>query len=269
MRRHLIIPDAQHKPGVDLAHIRWAAEAAVEYLPDVFVVGGDWWDLPSLSAHDLPGAKETIGRNIQADIDIGNEAFEILVEPMNREISRRKRRRITKWVPECHFLMGNHEHRLTRTVSNDPKLDGLLSLDALKTPGFRRHEFLKIVEIDGIKYCHYFPNPFSGRPIGGTIHNRLGHIGSSFVQFHQQGFMYGSKQYPDHVKHGLVAGRFYQHSETYRAQDVQRSEWSGIVVLNGVKPNGDYDLMPLRMDYLAEKYGHLTGKGDLVFGSAA
>jgi hypothetical protein len=151
--------------------------------------------------------------------------------------------------------MGNHEHRLTKTISNDPKLDGILTLDALKTPGFERHEFLKIVIIDGIRYCHYFPNPYTGRPIGGTITNRLNHIGGSFVMGHQQGFLYGSKQYPDHVAHGLVCGRFYSHHEHYRAPDVQNAEWSGIVTLNEVRNNGDFDLMPLSYDYLRRKFG--------------
>lgn len=253
-RRHLIIPDAQIKPGDDLTHIRWAADAIVDYLPDVIVVIGDFWDLPSLSMHDAPGSKEAEGRNVLSDIEIGNEAFELLIGPMRKEQARRIRRKIKAWAPECHFLFGNHEDRLTRAVNHDPKWDGLLSLDSLKTPGFQRHPYLKILEIDGIKYAHYFPNPFSGRPIGGTIINRLGHIGSSFVQGHQQGFQYASKQYPDHIKHGLVCGRFYNHHESYRAEDVQRAEWNGIVVLNRVN-DGDYDLMPLRMEYLREKYG--------------
>jgi hypothetical protein len=142
---------------------------------------------------------------------------------------------------------------MTRAIARDPKFDGLLSLDHLLTPGFQRHEFLKIVEVDGIKYCHYFPNPFSGKPIGGTIVSRLNNIGSSFVQGHQQGFLYASKQYPDHVKHGLVCGRFYLENEHYRPQDVQHSEWNGIVVLNEVRA-GNYDLMPLSVNYLRRKY---------------
>lgn len=253
-RRHAIIPDGQLKPGDDLTHIRWAADALVDYLPDVIVVIGDWWDLPSLSMHDAPGSKEAEGRNVMSDIDIGNEAFELLVGPMNKERERRVRNKIKRWNPECHFLMGNHEDRLTRAISRDPKWDGLLTLASLKTPGFTRHEYLKIVHLDGFAYCHFFPNPYSGRPIGGTIHNRLGHIGSSFVQGHQQGFQYASKQYPDHIKHGLVCGRFYQHHEGYRAQDVQLSEWNGMIVMNRVNA-GDMDLMPLRMEYLREKYG--------------
>lgn len=127
-------------------------------------------------------------------------------------------------------------------------------MDALRTPGFKRHDFLKIVPIDGIAYCHYFPNPYSGKPIGGTIVNRLNAIGQSFVQGHQQGFLYASKQYPDHVKHGLVCGRFHSHHEGYRPEDVQIAEWNGIVVLNEVR-DGTYDLMPLSFSYLQRKFG--------------
>jgi len=255
-RRHLIIPDTQIKPGVDTTHIEWAAKAAVDYLPDVIVVIGDWWDLPSLSTHDAPGSKEAEGRRVMPDIQVGNDAFERFTAPIRAETLRRRNGNRKRWDPECHFLFGNHEHRLTRAIFRDPKWEGLISTDSLKTPGFQRHEFLKIVVIDGIKYCHYFPNPLSGKAIGGTIPNRLNHIGGSFVHGHQQGFSYGSKQYPDHVAHGLVCGRFYAHHEAYRPSDVQESEWNGIVVLNEVR-DGNYDLMPLSFNYLRKKYGTL------------
>ena len=254
MRRHIVIPDVQCKPGSDTIHLEWAAKAIVDYKPDVIVVIGDFWDLPSLSTHDGPGSKEAEGRRVKADIDAGNEAFRRFVEPIERERLRIITNRKRNWTPECHFLFGNHENRLTRAIFRDPKWEGIISLDSLETPWFTRHEFLKIVEIDGLKYCHYFPNPFSGKPIGGTIVNRLNSIGSSFVQGHQQGFLYASKQYPDHVKHGLVCGRFYLENEHYRPYDVQASEWNGIVVLNEVR-NGNYDLMPLSMNYLRTKYG--------------
>ena len=194
-RRHLIIPDTQIRAGSDMTHMDWAARAILDYMPDVIVHLGDHFDLPSLSTHDAPGSKEAEGRRVKPDIDAGNEAFERLTAPIRKEMARRVRRKIKGWNPECHFLFGNHEDRLRRAIFRDPKWEGLLTSDALQTPGFQRHDFLKIVEIDGIKYCHYFPNPFSGKPIGGTVINRLGHIGGSFVQGHQQGFMYASKQY--------------------------------------------------------------------------
>ena len=74
-RRHLIIPDCQIRPGVDTRHIDWAAQAIVDYLPDVIVVIGDWWDFPSLNSHEVPGSAELQGKRIKDEIDAGNEAF--------------------------------------------------------------------------------------------------------------------------------------------------------------------------------------------------
>lgn len=254
MTRHLIIPDAQIKPGGDTRHIDWAARAIVEYRPDVVVVIGDWWDFPSLNSHSEKGSQEMEGSRYMEDVNAGNEAFRRLCAPMNAEIERRRRSHKIRWEPRKVFITGNHEYRADRVASNDPKWQGVIGSHNCETLDFERHPFLKIVEIDGIKYCHYFPNPFSGKPIGGTIVNRLGHIGSSFVQGHQQGFLYASKQYPDHVKHGIVCGRFYMDDERYRAPDVQHSEWNGIVVLNEVRA-GNFDVMPVSCAYLQRKYG--------------
>lgn len=231
----------------------WAGQAAVDYKPDVISLIGDLADMPSLSGHEKPGSKQTIGRNIKADFDAVNEGFEVFYAPIRKEIARLRKGHRTRWEPECHYFLGNHENRISNALDAQPQLEGLFGLDSILTPGFQVHPFLKIEEIDGIKYCHYFPNPFSGKPIGGTIVSRLNNIGSSFVQGHQQGFLYASKQYPDHVKHGLVCGKFYVEDEHYRPPDVQRTEWSGIVVLNDVQ-NGSYDLMPLSMNYLRRKY---------------
>jgi hypothetical protein len=256
--RHLIIPDTQIRPGVDTTHIDWAARAAIEYKPDVIVVMGDWWDLPSLSTHDAPGSKEAEGRRVITDIECGNEAFNRFSTIIHKEITRRVCNKRKHWKQRLEFLFGNHENRMTRAIFRDPKWEGIIGLDSLKTPGFVRHPYVQIVHIDGIAYSHFFPNPYTGKPISGTIVNRLNHIGHSFVQGHQQGFLYASKQFPDHTKHGLVCGRFYSHTESYRPPDVQVSEWNGIVVLNDVRVvnnHGTYDLMPLSFNYLREKFG--------------
>lgn len=252
-RRHLIVPDVQCKPGVDTSHVDWAALAIVEYLPDVIVVIGDWWDLPSLSSYEKPGGLKLEGARIKADIECGVEAFGRLVAPMNKEIERRKRLHKKMWLPECHFLLGNHEDRADRVAKNDAKFEGVVSSDHLLTPGFTRHEFLAIVELDGLAYSHYFANQGSGKPIGGSIENRLNKIGRSFVCGHEQGLLYGLKQYPGNVtRHGLVCGSYYLHAEDYRGAQCN-GEWRGLVVLNEVR-NGTFDIMPLSMDYLRRKF---------------
>ena len=253
MHKHLVIPDPQVRPGDDTTHLDWLAQAILEYRPDVIVHLGDHWDLPSLSTHDAPGSKEAEGRRVKPDIDAGNEAWLRFWTPVEKRIKKTISSHRKRWNPECHFLFGNHEDRLSRAIFRDPKWEGMLSLDCLKTPGFQRHPYLKIVPLDGVRYCHYFANPFSGKAIGGSIQNRLAKIGGTFVQGHQQGRLYGSVQYPDHVAHGMVVGSFYLHDEHYRQADVQACEWRGIVVLNEVR-NGDFDPMFLSMDYLRRRF---------------
>lgn len=226
----------------------------MEYRPDVIVVIGDWWDMHSLSSYVKPGSREHRELDLSADIDVGNEAFQRLIRPMEAEQDRLKANRKKAWNPEKHFFFGNHEDRITRYVDGDPRMDGIVGLGDLETPGFERHEFLEIVYVDGIAYSHYFANTHSGRPIGGSIDNRLNKIGTSFVAGHEQGLSYGIRQYPGRLtRHGLVAGSFYQHDEAYRGAQ-GTGEWRGIVVLNEVN-NGQYDVMPLSMNYLKGKYG--------------
>lgn len=254
MRRHLIIPDTQVKPGVDTTHIDWAARAIVEYKPDVVVHLGDHWDMPSLSSYDKPGGQAAEGRRVLADIEVGNEAFKRLVTPMQDEVERIKKNHRKRWEPRCVFLKGNHEDRLDRAVRDDVKLEGLISSDFLYTSTFERHNYLEIVEIDGISYSHFFANQHSGKGIGGSIDNRLNKIGRSFVQGHEQGLLYGLRQLPGKTtRHGLVAGSFYLHDEEYRGRQCN-GEWRGIVVLNEVR-DGNLDIMPLSMNYLKRKFG--------------
>jgi len=253
MRRHLILPDTQIKPGVPLEHIGWAAQAIVDYKPDVIVMIGDWADMPSLSSYEKPGGMALEGARIMEDIAVANEAAKTLVAPMEAEIQRLRSNHKKRWEPRRVFLKGNHEDRLDRVAKNDAKFEGVLSSDQIVLPGFESHAFLEIVEIDGIAYSHYFANQHSGRPIGGSIDNRLNKIGRSFVQGHEQGFLYGTRPFPGKVtRHGLVAGSFYLHDEDYRGVQCN-GEKRGIAVLNEVE-DGDYDLMWLSMGYLKRKY---------------
>jgi len=149
--------------------------------------------------------------------------------------------------------MGNHEVHLERLWQNDPRLEGLISYDALNLGGFQVHPFKKIVEIDGISYCHYFYNPNSGRAYSGQIETRLKNIGHTFTQGHSQEFAYGERQLPNgRVVHGLVAGAFYMHDEDYKGPQ-GNAHWRGVVVKNEVR-DGQYDIMKVSLDYLLRKY---------------
>ena len=65
--KHLIIPDTQVKPDVDLSYLEWIGQYIVEKKPDVLIQIGDFADMPSLSSYDI-GKKSFEGRRYKDDI---------------------------------------------------------------------------------------------------------------------------------------------------------------------------------------------------------
>lgn len=239
-RRHFFVPDTQVRPGVPLDHLDWVRKAIEEYKPDVLVVGGDWWDFPSLNSHEEPGSEFMEGRRYYDDVDSGNVAYKRTFDGLKHKPARRV------------FLGGNHEDRPDKFSSLYPKFRHMITSQDCDTLDFERYKFGDIVEIDGILYSHYFSNPHSGRAIGGTPQNRLNKVAQSFTQGHVQGLEYGCKLTPTgHTHHGLVAGSCYLHLENYRG--VHQKHWRGVVIKNEVR-DGDYCIMPLTLDYLCRKY---------------
>ncbi len=252
---HIFIPDTQCKPGVRLDHMRWAGRfIADEYAGSknkIRLIGaGDGGDFPSLSSYDKgKGAME--GRRYKKDQDATREGWETFEEGL--ATSKHK-----LWRPESKdFTLGNHEERIVRAVNQDINtLDGVIGLDDLpyESLGWTVHDFLKVIKLDGVMYSHYFANRGTGKPIGGeNIKLRIRKIGGSFAQGHEQihdaGMVY---THGGQRMQGLVSGAFYLHNEDYLGPQ-GNTHWRGIVVCHDVR-KGEYDIMPVSMDYLCRRY---------------
>lgn len=245
-RRHFILPDTQVKPGAPTDHLEWIGQAIKDYDPDVVVHLGDHWDFESLSSWSSPGSMELEGLRYEDDLIAGNLALERLHESMGN------------WKGRKIILRGNHEHRLERAISANPKWAGAVGYHQFvdRSLGWEVVDYFcgspQAVYVDGVAYAHYFANPNTGKPIGGTISNRLAKIGTSFVQGHVQGLLQGNVQYATGViRHGIVAGSCYLHDEPYKG--MANTHWRGVVVLNEVR-DGQFCEMPLTLDYLCRKY---------------
>ena len=243
MKRHFILPDRQGKPGVPLHHNLWIGAAIRDYEPDEVIDLGDNADFESISSY--ASAKDREGLRLQADFRAANRAEELLREGLGGYRIKRKTRH-----------RGNHENRLLRFLAEHPVLEGMFSLDMLDDDGWDIVPYTGsspgVRVVDGVSYAHYFANPMTGKPIGGTIANRLAKIGTSFVQGHVQGLLQGNIQYATGiVRHGIVAGSAYLHDEEYKG--MANAHWRGVVVLNEVR-NGQFCEMPLSLDYLCRKY---------------
>jgi len=243
----LLIPDTQVKPGVEIDHLAALGEWIVDERPDCIVHIGDHWDMPSLSSYDRGSAKAE-GRRVVQDIDAGNNAMHVLLAPLRRlqESQRGNRKRV--YSPEMHFCIGNHEERITRYENHHPEVQGALGFDTLDFTGWTVHPYLTPVVLGGVEFCHYFYNPMSGKPYGGSAEYRLSKIKRSFVQGHEQGFKYHIEPVGDKRIHGLVAGSFYTHDEDYKGPQAN-NHWRGFCVLHNVD-NGEYDLEVRGVDTL-------------------
>ena len=106
-----VIPDCQIKEGVPTEHLTWAGQYIADKKPDVIVNIGDFWDMPSLSSYDK-GRKDFEGRRYTKDVQAGNDAMDLLLAPIKKEINRQKRNKKKAWKPRMVFTIGNHEHRI-------------------------------------------------------------------------------------------------------------------------------------------------------------
>lgn len=245
-KRIVVIPDTQVRPGVPTHHMDWVGAAIRDYRPDYVVHLGDHWDMPSLSTHGGPLDKE--GQRYMADIEAGNAALQRLEDAMGDFRPRRK-----------VILRGNHEQRIARAVANDPKLQGALTYAHFndRALGWEAVDYdgdaPGIIEIEGIKFAHYFANGMTGKPIGGAASYKLAQIGEQFVMGHVQTLDIGTKQYATgRVIRGVVAGACYLHDESYKSH--ANAHMRCIVVLNEVMPGRPMSVMDVSLAKLCQKY---------------
>lgn len=255
----MVVPDTQVRKGVPIEHIKAAARYAVKHKPDVIVIIGDWWDMPSLSHFNT--ALQADGSRIKDDLDAGKEAMLAFVSPIHEESYKREKQHKKRWNPRLVFCIGNHDPmvRIPRYIEAHPVLEGFLkdnTKEWLEVLGFEVYDFLDIVNISGIRFSHYFQNPHSAKrsPLGGMIDTMLKNAGFSFVMGHQQVYKIGKHYLSDGSRRiGIVAGAFYDHEETYMGPQGNK-HWRGIIMLNEVH-EGSADVCEVSIDFLKSKYG--------------
>ena len=240
---HLVIGDTQSKPGAPTDHIEALVEFIDERRPDVIVHIGDNWDMESLSSYD----ERTFmmeGRRVKADIEAGNETIRIIDEGIDG---------IRSYDPRRIFIIGNHEGRIDRFLNDYPKWKGTIGYDDFELDNWEVVPFLEIATVNGVRYSHYFCNPFTGRPYGGSATNRLNKLKFTHVMGHVQKLEYCNDYLNDGgVVHGLVCGAFHMHDEHYKGPQ-GKNHFRGVCMLNGVK-DGDFDIETISLKRLLELY---------------
>lgn len=234
---HLVIPDTQVKPGVNTDHMTWIGNFAQEKQPDVIVMIGDWWDMPSLSTYDK-GKTAFEGRRYVNDIEAGRKAMEKLLAPI-------------KYKPRMVFCMGNHEMRIQRVVDLNAEYQGKFDLEdmGLRDYGWEVIPFLKPIEIGGVLYAHYFTSGVMGRPASSA---------AVILRDQQQSCTQGHVQHADCAMHkktqqrGLFVGTCYTHQEEYLGH--QGNNQRRQIIMKHEVAEGRYDLMEVSLNFLSKAY---------------
>lgn len=247
-KRGLLIPDLQVKPGVPLDHLTWLARFIDDKQFDPVIQIGDWGDFPSLSSYDR-GKASAENKRLSKDW----EAFCRSVDLVDKAFKSYSPRRV--------YCAGNHEERIRRYANDNPALDTLPNPTRfLAARGWETYEFLKVGKVEGVAVSHLFP-----RSLKGTVTNAGLKYGApsaehmvranmtSCIAGHKPGFDYKPYATDTKVYHGLIAGSFYLHKETYNGPNGDGA-WKGVVVLNQLR-NGDFDPCPVRIQFLRERYG--------------
>lgn len=254
MTTHLYLPDCQVRPGDDLRYLSAIGNYIVKKKPDVIVCGGDFADMPSLSSYDV-GKKSFEGRRYAHDVRATVEAMKALLAPLEDHNDKCRKNKEKLYKPRMVLTLGNHENRINRAVENDSKLDGVLSVEDLqyKQFGWEVFPFLEVVVVDGIAYSHYFVTGVAGRPAS-TAMAQIRKTNMSCVAGHQQGLQIATASRADGIRlTSIIAGSCYEHDEDYLGPQGNK-HWRGLLMLHEVDGTGGFDLMPVSLRYITEKY---------------
>lgn len=252
-----VIPDTQVTPESNTDHIEAYGEYVAKHKPEVIVHIGDHFDMHSLSQYDK-GKLASHNAYYQGDIDSGIEALKRFDKPINAMNSTFTRWKKRKYQPRKVFTLGNHEYRLSRHVESNPELKGKLSYDDFKLVenGWEVHNFLEIVNIEGIRFSHYMVNPDSakGMPFSSGVDLMLQKLGFSFFQGHKQGLYTASPRFSSDgtVTRGMILGSFYQEDQHYISPQANK-HYRGAVMLTEVDGTGWFSPHELSIDYLLNR----------------
>lgn len=245
--RIAVLPDCQVHPGTPTEYLKWCGQYLAIKKPDVIVQIGDFTDLPSLSSHDAKGSMQLETRRYVQDIDSAKIAMGQLLTPVLK---------VSGWTPKLYMTLGNHEHRIQRTVEADPKLEGVISIDDLQYEqfGWKVYPFLQPIVIGGVAFCHYFPSGVMGRPIT-SAKALLAKLHMSAFAGHLQGRDIAFSKRADGVDMtAIISGSFYQHAEEYLSP-FTNNHWRGFWMLHEVK-DGSFNEMAVSIGYLQRRFGN-------------
>lgn len=257
MTRTAIVWSCAHAdPSVSNERFKWLGQLIEDVKPDYTIDLGDGADMRSLNTFDTRYPQAIVAQSYQADIESYNESQDIL---WSRFREKKKKR------PYRIGFTGNHEHRISKAISADPRLEGDkygISFKHLQTDHWfdEYHNYHNsapaIADYDGVSYAHYFSAGNYGTAVSGIHHpyvllqNR--NYSSTCGHSHKRGIYFKDGSHPRPII-GLVAGCFKGADEDWAGQS-NLSWWSGVVIKREID-NGVYEPQFISLAALQKEYG--------------
>ena len=248
---------AHADPEASADRFSWLGDLIEEVKPDYCVDLGDGADMRSLNSYDTRYPQAIVSQSYQGDIDSYNESQDRLWG--RYRISKKKR-------PYRFGLCGNHEERIVKAISLDPRLEGDrfgISFNHLQTDHWFDEYYPyenngpAVLTVDGISYAHYFSAGNFGKAMSGQHHayslvqNR--HSSSICGHSHKRGVYFKDEAFPC-PSIGMVVGCYKGREESWAGQ-AQLGWWKGVVIMREVE-NGNFNPQFISLSALEKEYGN-------------
>ena len=223
--------------------------------PDYCVDLGDGADMTSLNSYDTRNPAALVTTSYERDIDHYNDSQERL-----RHKFKKNKKRMPKW----YGFEGNHENRIKKAITLDPRLEGDvrgISFKHLNTNQWfdeyheYEHRAPKLYGYDGVLYGHFLASGNFGSATAGIHHaySMLTKVGSSISvgHSHKYSYYYQGASFPKPII-GHVVGCFKGKAEAWAGQ--ANREWRNGVLIKRNIEDGLYDHQWISMDQLKKEY---------------
>lgn len=254
MNKTVVVMTCAHaEPEVSNERFSWLGQFLYDIKPDYVVDLGDGADMRSLNSYDTTKPQAIVTQSYEADVDTYNDAMERIRHPFRKHKVKR---------PRFYGFEGNHETRIKKAVSLDPRLEGDrygISFKHLNTDRWfdEYHEYKNgapaIANYDGVDYAHFIGSGNYGTAMSGEHHaynllkkrmrsTTVGHSHKRNIYFRD-----------DARAIGLVAGCFKGADESWAGQANQ--EWARGVWVKRNLENGFYEPQWVSLEALEKEYG--------------
>lgn len=257
-KKGIVIGDAHVEPDQSLERFRWLGNYIKKESPDFIIIIGDFITLDSLSYHIRQKRYLLENQRYKKDIEIGNEALDLIDEAIRINYNNQKKRKKSVYKPFKSYIFGNHEDRLAKFFESSPEFQGSLDvaidLDLYKRDyyivpygeylyledvGFTHIPFNKLKPISGIDICKKASNVTIKSCVFGHTH-----------ELNYGGFNLAGMENTQQI---LNVGCFFTHIPYY-VNKCQRNYWEGIIELE-LLGKGKFDYETISLKRLEKMYG--------------